>query len=567
MNGLLNDPAVWDGQYWDQAKLNAALQRQGKGADGRTIANNDSWMSALNPLSGLTLRDQGNDGMQYDPIDGTMKQGPAVGAVYQDKLGRTYREVGKDANGNAQVQFFDKSGDGFVSPTGNGRDRVSPTYSLDAQGNATPVSSGAYYNPSGWVASGRDAAIIGGTVASAGLLGYLGAGYGAAGGLATDATGATVASGAAGGGYGAAGATEASLAAAETAAAGTGGGGGAIAEGIGGEGVGGGVQGYQPALNAAQAESAAGTAGYGASSAGAGGGAGTLSTTGSLAAGATPYATAAAPTTWSGLSPAVQNTLVKAGVGAASSYAQGGSATQGAVSGAAGGVADSYSGDNGQLISGVNNGTLVGVAGGLLGAASSKGGGMGGLNSAVTSNENKIDPRMADLLYGSGGLLGAVNKTTKDQLATGGLNAVQQQGLQMQYNALMDPGYSQGLAQMRSTGSGLLGGPQAGNPFANGAASLQGTTAGQFRGNQFMPPQAQMPGAQPSAPMGQWQPMPTQLNQPGMPAPMQPGMSSVPRTQPNDAYPMAPADDPRMRIPKQVGGLLSPDAQQRAVVM
>jgi hypothetical protein len=264
-----NEPAAWDGQLWDQAKLDAARAAQAPGADGRTVVNDQGWLSALNSLSGITKK--------YDPFStlsndeyGQQVSAPNTGG-WADKFGRGYIGAGKDADGNQLIQY--SNGDsGFENPTGNnGRDRVAPTYRLDANGNATPVSAGTNYQASEWVNNGRDVAkgvatmvaayfggswlaayeagavaapvagaaatetgatlvgsgsVAGGGGGIAGAAGGSGSAIGAeagaaagaaaggsgagsvgAGALATDITGATVAEGAAGAGYGASGAT------------------------------------------------------------------------------------------------------------------------------------------------------------------------------------------------------------------------------------------------------------------------------------------------------------------------------------------------------------------------
>lgn len=147
------------------------------------------------------------------------------------------------------------------------------------------------------------------------------------------------------------------------------------------------------------------------------------------------------------------------------------------------------------MIPGVSNSQL----GGLLGAAAGAvGAGKGGLNSATTTNQNTVDPRIAQYIYGpngSGGLLANVNNTMNQQMQNGGLNATQQQGLNMQLSALQDPAYASSLQQIRSVGTGLLGGNQAGNPFTSGQTSAAS--------------QAPMQATPPN-----WRPMATQLNQP-----------------------------------------------------
>jgi hypothetical protein len=162
-----------------------------------------------------------------------------------------------------------------------------------------------------------------------------------------------------------------------------------------------------------------------------------------------------------------------------------------------------------QLIPGISNGQLLQTGGGLLGAAigsqTGSGGALSGLNSATSTAQNTIDPRMSKYLYGadgSGGLLAQVAALQAQQAQNGGLNATQHQGIDMQKAALLSPGYTQGLDQMRSAGSGLLGGPMAGNPFTSGQASLNPAQPAQQP--MQVAPQAQVPG---------WQPMQTQLNQ------------------------------------------------------
>lgn len=323
------DTPAWDGQYWDQSKLDAALKEQGPGADGRTVANNDTWMKALNPLSGLTMTEKPVAASMgyWDPVSGSPATGEYASDAgltmggerlggYGDALGRAYKVVGKDANGNTLIQYNETNGVGWEDPTGSGRDRLAPTYRLDASGNAVPVSSGSTYNPSGWVDHGRDvakgvaamaAAYFGGTA----LAGMDAAGAGAAGAGTT-----------AGGGVGG---SVAGSSAAGGSSIGT-----AVGEAAGSAAAGSGAA--TGATNAALAESAIGTAGYGASSAGVGGGAGTLATTGSLAAGAEPF--------------------VNAAVGAGGTTAATGAGTSAATQAGSNAAAS-------QLVPGVSNGQLL----------------------------------------------------------------------------------------------------------------------------------------------------------------------------------------------------------------
>jgi hypothetical protein len=123
----------------------------------------------------------------------------------------------------------------------------------------------------------------------------------------------------------------------------------------------------------------------------------------------------------------------------------------GSVSGAIGSAAN--------LVGGGQN--LAGIVGGLLGATQG-----GGNNTATT--QSRTDPRFDSYLYGTGAgdtnsLLGAAQQLWQQNRT--GLNPTMQAGLDMQRNALQDPAYAQGYTQMRNVGSGLLGGPVAGNPF------------------------------------------------------------------------------------------------------
>jgi hypothetical protein len=106
---------------------------------------------------------------------------------------------------------------------------------------------------------------------------------------------------------------------------------------------------------------------------------------------------------------------------------------------------------------GINGGTAATILGGLLGGQS---------NDESKTTANKLDPQMQAYLYGSGGLLPAVNSTLQSQLANGGLNALQRQGLTTQQNYLQSPEYAQQFAGLRNYGQGLLASGVAANPFA-----------------------------------------------------------------------------------------------------
>lgn len=175
--------AASNGAYYDPAKLQALLTQIKPGADGRKVLGNDAWMQLLNPISGLKLSQPADPGHL---VSGGDSQDPTMSAptpaIYKDAQGRTYKDTG-----GGKLQYFDNSGGGWQNPTGNSGDRIQPTYQLGADGTATPISSGAAYQPSTWVSSGRDAAKILGTVLAAGAGGAALAGSeaGAAGGAAS----------------------------------------------------------------------------------------------------------------------------------------------------------------------------------------------------------------------------------------------------------------------------------------------------------------------------------------------------------------------------------------------
>jgi hypothetical protein len=101
------------------------------------------------------------------------------------------------------------------------------------------------------------------------------------------------------------------------------------------------------------------------------------------------------------------------------------------------------------------------IAGAVLGGTS------GGKDTTATTTKD-MDPRLANYVYGpdgTGGLLGSATKLFNDQMATGGLNDLQRQGIDMQKSYLTNPAYAQGYTNMMNVGQGLLGGGVAGNPF------------------------------------------------------------------------------------------------------
>ena len=430
--------------WYDSARLAAALAAAQPGADGRKILTGQGLLSALNPIAapqwvpgaGMSTGNVDQNGNKYDWNDpgyfissnGTKLNSPDGGQTFSDQ---------------------------YDNPTGNGsKDQAHVTYRIDpASGQAVPISADNAYNPSGWVDGGRFAAMIAATLGTAGVAGAaLGGGAAAAGGAGASA----------------------------------GGGGGALGYGVGYAAP---SAGQFAGMTVAQLDAAA--AGLGGAAGAAGGAA---ASTAAPAAGAAPAAA---------ITPA---------------QAAGGALSAGSAAGGGGGAssAGGLLGSGGQLVSGVSNGQLLSTAGGLIGAAvgGSKAG--GSLNSATTTNQSTVDPRVGQYIYGqngNSGLLGNVNGLMNSQLATGGLNATQTQGLNMQLSALQDPAYGQSLQQIRSAGAGLLGGGQAGNPFTSQTAGSAGLLGA--------------PGQQQAMPPG-WTPMQTQLNQPQNPMQQQrPQMGSL----------------------------------------
>ena len=89
------------------------------------------------------------------------------------------------------------------------------------------------------------------------------------------------------------------------------------------------------------------------------------------------------------------------------------------------------------------SGPLLGAGLGAIAGGSSGGGG--------SSQSTQLDPRMANYVYGSdgqSGLLGDAQSIYKQQMAQGGLNDMQRQGMDMQRQYLMSPQYQQGFGNM-----------------------------------------------------------------------------------------------------------------------
>ncbi len=145
-----------------------------------------------------------------------------------------------------------------------------------------------------------------------------------------------------------------------------------------------------------------------------------------------------------------------AGTGAGSAGTAGTAAATGAAIGPAAAVKTPNVLDTIGSALGISGGTAGTILGGLLGGQS---------NDESKTTANKLDPQMQAYLYGAGGLLPAVNSTLQSQLATGGLNALQRQGLTTQQNYLQSPEYAQMFTGLRNYGQGLLGAGVAANPF------------------------------------------------------------------------------------------------------
>lgn len=117
---------------------------------------------------------------------------------------------------------------------------------------------------------------------------------------------------------------------------------------------------------------------------------------------------------------------------------------------------------------------LVGGGQNLAGLVGAVAGGASGGGTNTKTSEEKLDPRMAQYLYGTGygdanSLLGAAQKLYQQNPT--GINPTMQQGMDMQKAALTDPAYAQSFQAMRNAGTGLLGQGVAANPFTSGQAS------------------------------------------------------------------------------------------------
>lgn len=207
---------------------------------------------------------------------------------------------------------------------------------------------------------------------------------------------------------------------------------------------------------------------------------------------------------------------------------------------------------------------VAGAAVGVVGGALSSGGKSG---AATTTSQNTIDPRIASYLYGGsggGGLLNNVNNLYAQQLGQGGLNPMQNAGLELQRQTLTDPRYTQGYGQMRNLGGNLLNQGVAGNPFTGSQPAMGGSGSMGLPGFMpGMPSRSQAGGAGglvsngsmgiQQAPMGLMgmnlgaasQPIQQQTAAPQAPITMQDLLAQIKQQQP------APAFNPYSGIPSQ----------------
>lgn len=136
---------------------------------------------------------------------------------------------------------------------------------------------------------------------------------------------------------------------------------------------------------------------------------------------------------------------------------------------------------------------LLGAGLGLLGGL------MGGDDEQTQTRQ--MDPRLDKYVYGdtnNNGLLNDAFRVYGQQMQTGGLNDMQRQGLDMQYQFLTSPQYMGTAANMSNLGNSLMGGGVAGNPFLSG-----GMQAPRFGMSQASPQQTM----QQTQPAFQFKPM------------------------------------------------------------
>ena len=124
-------------------------------------------------------------------------------------------------------------------------------------------------------------------------------------------------------------------------------------------------------------------------------------------------------------------------------------------------------------------GAVIGVAGSMLKDDGSGGGGGGGgatnetarsETSGGSSSQSYVDPRMEEILYGTGGIIPQATDWWNNN--SSGTNEQMITGMNNTWNQLGASG--QGYNQMQNLGMGLMGGGVAGNPFTgNGGVAAQ----------------------------------------------------------------------------------------------
>lgn len=185
------------GGFYDPARLAAAMSKQGKGADGRTILSGENLLGALNPISapkwvppvpaGTTMeRDSGGD---YVPA-------PAKPGYFLSSNGTI---LNSPDGGKTFSDIYDNPGGA------SNRDKANITYRLSDDGKtAIPTAATSSYQPGDWVNTGQDLAKWAAVMASAGTAGAAMAGGGAAAGGAAEGAAAGAGTTAGGGAAGAA---------------------------------------------------------------------------------------------------------------------------------------------------------------------------------------------------------------------------------------------------------------------------------------------------------------------------------------------------------------------------
>lgn len=108
---------------------------------------------------------------------------------------------------------------------------------------------------------------------------------------------------------------------------------------------------------------------------------------------------------------------------------------------------------------------FITTAGGGMIAATVLGGLLGdGGSQQAQSTQQSLDPRMADAIYGTNGVVPSAQDWYSQHKT--GLNAQMLEGMNRQY--AQHGASRQGFNQMQNLGMSLMGGGAAGNPFAGG---------------------------------------------------------------------------------------------------